>query len=192
MPWLRPVRGQPVRGSLVGRQTVRRRLHWRVHANSLAINNQLTGGKNVRRFFRTTTVALAFMLCMTMLAMSGTAFAERCVDNGDETVTDNGTGLMWQKATVGPMKWDQAMGYASNLHLGGHSGWGLPSKDELVGLYNSPCKDVMDVRMEWYWSSTTHAHSTSFPWLVNFRYGNDGVDHTSLFWVGPIQYIEII
>lgn len=37
------------------------------------------------------TMVPAFMLCLTMLVMSGTAFAQRCVDNGDGTVTDNNT-----------------------------------------------------------------------------------------------------
>jgi hypothetical protein len=76
--------------------------------------------------------------------MSGTAFAERCVDNGDGTVADNSTGLMWQKATAGEMSWDAARRYASGLSLGGRSGWRLPSRYALQGLYNSPCKDVMD------------------------------------------------
>ncbi|MFW5767788.1 MAG: hypothetical protein ACOCXO_05405, partial [Bacteroidota bacterium] len=63
----------------------------------------------MRIFFRTTTVILALMICMGGLIISGTAFAERCVDNGDGTVTDNATGLMWQKAGAGPMNWDAAM-----------------------------------------------------------------------------------
>ncbi len=44
----------------------------------------------------TITAALAFMLCMTLLVMSGTAFSaglKQCVDNGDGTVTDNNAGL---------------------------------------------------------------------------------------------------
>ena len=85
------------------------------------------------------------MLCLTGLFLSGTAFADRCVDNGDGTVTDNGTGLMWQKATAGPMNWNDARSYASGLSLGGHSGWGLPNRDELSGLYHSPCKEMMKV-----------------------------------------------
>ncbi len=79
-----------------------------------------------------TTVALAFMLCLTGLVMSGTVLAQQCVDNGDGTVTDKGAGLMWQKATAGPMDWHTAMSYASSLSLGGHSDWRLPSSDELA------------------------------------------------------------
>ena len=118
-----------------------------------------------------TTAALTFMLCLTGLILSGTAFADRCVDNGDGTVTDNGTGLMWQKATAGNMNWHQAMRYASGLSLGGHSGWRLPNRDELSVLFHLPCKDMMEVKLAYYWSSTTHALNTYGAWRVNFNVG---------------------
>ncbi len=129
-----------------------------------------------------TTAALVCMLCLAGLVMPGTAFAERCVDNGDGTVTDNGTGLMWQKATSGPMDWNAAS-YAASLSMGGHSGWGLPSKEELEGLYRSPCKELMDVHRRSYWSSTSYASYTSHAWLVSFSIGyvfNDykGISHS--------------
>ncbi len=111
-------------------------------------------------------VAMAFILCMTGLVMAGTSFAERCVDNGDGTVTDNGTGLMWQEATFGSMGWDYAKSYASGLSLAGHSDWRLPNKDELVELYISDCKNLMDVVNSSYWSSTTYTDDTSHAWFV--------------------------
>ena len=118
------------------------------------------------------TAALAFMLCLTGLIMSGAAFADdRCVDNGDGTVTDSGTGLMWQKETAGPMDWEAAMSYASGLSLGGHSGWRLSSRDELLGLFNSPCKSMVKVKLEtYYWSSTTY-YQTNQAWYVSFNNG---------------------
>ncbi len=128
------------------------------------------------------TVAMAFILCLTGMVISGTAFGAgggQCEDNGDGTVTDNGSGLMWQKATAGSMNWDAAMSYASSLSLGGHSGWGLPSKDELKGLYNSECKSMMDVRNGFYWSSTTGADYTYRAWLVGFYGGRVGSDNKS-------------
>ncbi len=45
------------------------------------------------------TMALAFMLCLSMLIMCVTAFAERCVDN----VTNNEDGLIWQQRKAGGM-----------------------------------------------------------------------------------------
>jgi hypothetical protein len=115
--------------------------------------------------------AMAIMLCLSGLVMTGMAFAQQCVDNGDGTVTDNSYGLMWQKATVDRMPWDDAMSYASSLSLGGHSGWQLPSTDELLNLYRSPCRYMMEVVSSNYWSSTTFANHTSIAWRVNF---NDG------------------
>ena len=42
-------------------------------------------------------------------------------DNGDGTVTDNVTGLMWQQADGGEMTWENAVAYADSLTLGGHA-----------------------------------------------------------------------
>ncbi|MFO7728636.1 MAG: DUF1566 domain-containing protein [Desulfonatronovibrio sp.] len=131
---------------------------------------------------------MAVMLCLTGLVISGTAIAQQCVDNGDGTVTDNGTGLMWQKATAGPMNWDAAMSYASSLSLGGHSGWGLPSKDELLGLYHGPsCRDMMDVRKDYYWSSTTYALYTDYAWLVNYLGGVGSSDKSGSYYIRAVR-----
>ncbi len=137
-----------------------------------------------------TTAALALMLCMTMLAMSGTAFAQRCVDNGDETVTDNGTGLMWQKETAGHfMSWDQAMSYASSLSLGGHSYWQLPTIYELSGLYYSPCKEMMNVESSYYWSSTASPYVRNAAQLVGFKFGGHVAsdDKSSRYYVRAVR-----
>ena len=121
------------------------------------------------------TVAMAFLLCLTGLVISGTAFCAggpQCEDNEDGTVTDNGSGLMWQKATAGNMNWYDAMSYASGLSLGGHSDWKLPTKDELVGLYNSECKKLMDVRSSIYWSSSSVVTGGLGAWRVYFNSGH--------------------
>ncbi len=72
--------------------------------------------------------AVSLTISLAGLVMAGQVFGAappQCVDNGNGTVTDNTTGLMWQKATVGLMNWDAAMIYASNMLLGGLSGWRL-------------------------------------------------------------------
>lgn len=127
-------------------------------------------------------LAISFMLCLAGLVMTSTSFAERCVDNGDGTVTDNDTMLMWQKATAGSMNWDSAKNYASSLSLGDHSDWRLPSKDELVGLTYSPCRDMMDERDDHYWSSSYDR--TSYP---NFNISDDIEPWTVWFGGGPNQ-----
>jgi hypothetical protein len=54
-------------------------------------------------------------------------------DNGDGTVTDNVTGLMWQKSFA-VMTYDQAVRKASSFELAGHSDWRLPSLKEVYSL----------------------------------------------------------
>ena len=56
-------------------------------------------------------------------------------DNGDGTITDNVTGLMWQKADSGRgMDWEMALKYAENMTLGEHEDWRLPSAKELQSI----------------------------------------------------------
>ena len=99
-------------------------------------------------------------------------------DNGDGTITDRATGLMWQKADSGKgMNWQDALAYAEGLTLAGHSDWRLPSVKELQSIVDytrspdttksaaiAPIFKVTPIRNEGgkpdapcYWSSTTHA-----------------------------------
>ncbi len=55
-------------------------------------------------------------------------------DNGDGTVTDNVTGLMWQKTPGGKVTWEQAVAGASTLNLAGSNDWRLPTIKELYSL----------------------------------------------------------
>ena len=101
------------------------------------------------------------------------------VDNGDGTVTDTQTGLMWQKATApGTYTWQQALAYAEGLTLGGHSDWRLPNRNELQALVDysrsAPSIDPVlasDTVTSDYWSSTTHVDNTGSAWEVQFLGG---------------------
>ncbi|MBI4983753.1 DUF1566 domain-containing protein [Candidatus Woesearchaeota archaeon] len=55
-------------------------------------------------------------------------------DNGDGTVTDLNTGLIWQKETGGKKTWEGAILYCKSLPLAGYSDWVLPKIDELRTL----------------------------------------------------------
>lgn len=57
------------------------------------------------------------------------------VANGDGTVTDEATGLMWQAADSGAgMDWPSALEYAQNSELGGYTDWRLPNVKELQSI----------------------------------------------------------
>jgi len=88
-------------------------------------------------------------------------------DNGDGTITDRATGLLWQKTDRGKgMNWEQALAYASNLKLANHADWRLPNAKELQSIVDysrSPAIDAVfqitklaDGEYPFFWTSTTH------------------------------------
>ncbi len=71
-------------------------------------------------------------------AVRGTPYGiNKFVDNGDGTITDQATGLMWAKVdSQKGMDWASALAYAENATLAGHSDWRLPNVKELQGIVN--------------------------------------------------------
>ena len=67
----------------------------------------------------------------------------RYIYNGDGTVTDNWTGLMWQEKYSYPengkyLSWFEAEAYIDTINrnrIGGHSDWRLPNRFEVQSLY---------------------------------------------------------
>jgi len=101
-------------------------------------------------------------------------------DNGDGTVTDTSTGLVWQQAgSTNEMIWEQALAYCARLNLGGYTDWRLPTIKELRSLVDYNCyKPAINTTYfpgtvsSFYWSSTTYAGNTLFAWGVKFHYGD--------------------
>ena len=57
------------------------------------------------------------------------------VDNGDGTVTDKASGLVWQKVDDGKTRdWEEALACAENLKLADHEDWRLPNAKELQSI----------------------------------------------------------
>lgn len=99
-------------------------------------------------------------------------------DNGDGTVTDNNTGLMWQQADDGIERtWGDAISYCSTLSLAGYTDWRLPEIQELTDIVNYGLGDpAIDTTFfpnteTFYWSSTTNANDIADAWYVWFRTG---------------------
>jgi len=94
----------------------------------------------------------------------------RFTDNGDGTVTDNLTGLMWSKnANIdGQKTWSDAIDWCNALDHGGYSDWRLPNVRELHSLIDmgeySPClpdgHPYTNVQSSDYWSSSTPSYFT--------------------------------
>ena len=57
-------------------------------------------------------------------------------DNGDGTLTDLNTGLMWVQERGSKVTWDAAMSGASASRIGGYSDWRMPKIKELYSLIN--------------------------------------------------------
>lgn len=56
-------------------------------------------------------------------------------DNGDATISDNATGMMWSQDDNGvALNWEDALAYAENSTLGGYSDWRLPNVKELQAI----------------------------------------------------------
>jgi formylglycine-generating enzyme required for sulfatase activity len=99
--------------------------------------------------------------------------------NGDGTVTDTDTGLMWQQGTSPEsMTWEAALTYSEGLSLAGYDDWRLPTLRELESIVDYgrsyPSIDTTAfpsaVSSE-YWSSTASAFSSGNAWCVYFSNG---------------------
>ena len=104
---------------------------------------------------------------------------QRFIDNGDGTVTDTTTGLMWSKENVGgKCNWEASDKACRELRLAGHKDWRIPTRGELLTLVDdtrsSPAIDIAafpDTQSDWYWTSTLCAWAPSCAWIVYFSYG---------------------
>jgi len=111
------------------------------------------------------------------------SFRNDFVDNGDGTITDRSTGLMWQKSGSSRMKSREgARAYISEVNgFAGHWDWRLPTIDELASLLERDKKDglhidpVFDPKQKRCWSSDVNSFQTNVGydemWIVSFSNG---------------------
>ncbi|GAF94322.1 unnamed protein product, partial [marine sediment metagenome] len=100
----------------------------------------------------------------------------RFADNGNGTVIDNLTGLVWMKSanpTVTTVNWQQALDYVSNMNTGtnpnlGYTDWRLPNKNEIRSIMDYgqstpalPIANPFVTVQSSYWTSTTYTGSTT-------------------------------
>ena len=122
------------------------------------------------------------------LNVSG-SFANDFVDNGDSTITDNRTGLMWQRSGSSRVKsWKRARTYVKRLNKGfaGYSDWRLPTVEELASLLRKDKSNgrhidsLFDKRQARCWSSDEGPLFGGRDWVpqawyVNFLQGTIGL-----------------
>jgi hypothetical protein len=103
------------------------------------------------------------------------------IDNGDGTVTDDVTGLMWIQNDVSQSQGkDAACAYCESLEFAGYSDWRAPTIEELQTIidyrYDSPAIDgsVFDTTAigDSYWSSTPLPSIPDFAWGI---YTSNGI-----------------
>ena len=125
----------------------------------------------------------------------------RFTDNGNGTITDNLTALVWEQSPSGTSNWANALDYANDLVLGGHDNWRLPNRKELRSLINYAKADTAawleepeqgfslgSVLQGSYWSSTTWATNPDNAELVRMSDGTVTPDLKTLsFYVMAVR-----
>jgi len=126
----------------------------------------------------------------------GHAQSTTFVDNGDQTISDQKTGLMWQKCSQGQSgsdcsggsatapAWTDALSYCETQigtsgTFAGYSDWRVPNRNELQSIVDdtkgiAPMIDTTKfpgTLSFGYWASTSYALDPTLAWYVHFNTG---------------------
>ena len=149
-------------------------------------------------FFAATVHAEQEQTCKTSTILASTP-SSQLVDNGDGTITDSKTGLMWKKCLEGvtgdnceknspsTFTWQKALKYTETFNDGdgfaGHTDWRLPSIGELCSIIEQQCyrPAINTIRFPntpnaHVWAKTLFAGHSGFAWYVNFGDGRSYID----------------
>lgn len=115
----------------------------------------------------------------------------RLQDNGDGTITDLSTGLIWKQCAEGlsgaecsegddeSFTWKDALAIAELSEFAGSSDWRLPNKNELISLVEFSCADpAINLRYfpntpsSSFWTSSPKFTSSESAWRISFRDGS--------------------
>lgn len=105
----------------------------------------------------------------------------RFTDNGNGTITDANTGLMWVKdpsvtGIGGAANWADAITACEDLNYAGHADWRMPNINELSSLIdysrNAPAIDPIFLNTSSFsWSSTVVSSLPAQAWEIDFGAG---------------------
>jgi serine/threonine-protein kinase len=105
------------------------------------------------------------------------------IHQGNKTVMDKATGIIWQRNDFGypvnRQEADEVISAMNTRRFGGLSCWRLPTVNELLSLVSGSTltaddchPDTPDTSRNWYWSCDRRSEQTS--WYVNIRPGYTG------------------
>ena len=119
-------------------------------------------------------------------------------DNGNATISDIKTGLMWKKCAEGlsgadcdsgsalSLNWQEALeqpGVVNSSGFAGYTDWRLPNVKELTSIVEEQCYDPAinlnrfpGTPSSNFWSSSADAGSSGSAWGVSFGNGFSGYD----------------
>lgn len=135
----------------------------------------------------------------------------RFMDNGDGTVTDNTTGLMWKQCAEGlsgagcvtgsaaTYTWQQALQEVQTVNSGGgfagYTDWRLPNMKELHSIVEGQCHTPAinatlfpNTVSDYFWTNSPYANAVAeLAWAVKF---DDGLT----YFLGQIEphYVRIV
>lgn len=96
------------------------------------------------------------------------------IDNGNGTITDTITGLMWQKFDFGELSYENAIIYCDSLTLAGYNDWRLPTPFESFSILNlqntNPAINTAffpKSQAEYWWTSGLQFNDASKVWVTN-------------------------
>jgi hypothetical protein len=109
----------------------------------------------------------------------------------DGTTTDNTTGLMWMRCSLGQkweentcrgtaaiFSWSDGLKAATGHEFAGYTDWRVPNKNELESIVESRCfgPSINNVVFPatppaYFWSSSPYAAALEGAWSVDFGYG---------------------
>lgn len=132
---------------------------------------------------------------------SGWEDGDRFTDNGDGTITDKATNLMWPKDWGGDggnsgnkLNWNSAIDWAVALEFAGYSDWRLPNSIEMISMFNSgaygpsayPVFTIPSSEAFWT-SSTVHSYETYGYWTyTDYSY----LDTTAKTWTERVVAVR--
>jgi hypothetical protein len=160
-----------------------------------------------------TLTLLAAALLSTMpasadcTAVPATTPDSRFSDNGDGTVTDIKTGLVWKRCSEGQVwdgttcagtesnyTWQTALQAGVASAFAGKSDWRLPNIKELGSIVERQCFDPAinaivfpNTPSSSFWSGSPCAGASNDAWLVDFVGGNDFNAYKSYF-----SYVRLV